>query len=105
MQKSVKTLVKSLPAAEQKEIKVRGIKCMGGCERACSVAVTAPKKQACLFVDLTPEDTADILAIIKEHQRCPIGRIRLKNLPEHLGPKYLCRIPQPVEEKNNVNLR
>ena len=96
MQKNVRALVKSLPQSEQKEIKVKGIKCMGGCERACSVGITAPNKQACLFVDLKPEDTADILAIIKEHQRCPIGRIRLKNLPEHLAPKYLCRIPQPA---------
>lgn len=94
MQASVKKLVKSMPPEEQAKFKVRGVKCMGGCLNACSVAVTAPKKQACLFVDLSPEDSEDVRTIITTHQQSRIGKPKL---PEHLKPKFLCRIPQPAE--------
>lgn len=95
-----KKLFKNMRALAQEKgdtsVKVRGVKCMGGCERACSVGINAPKKQAVLFVDMNPELPEDVWAVVKAHQKSRIGRVLYKDLPEHLHGRFLCRIPQAV---------
>ena len=76
-------------------IVVRGVACMSGCNRACTVALQAPGKHSYLFGDLLPDaDTAaQVLACARLHARNSDGALARNERPERLRSGLLTKLP------------
>ena len=76
-------------------IVVRGVACMSGCNRACTVALQAPGKHSYLFGDLLPDaDTAaQVLACARLHARNSDGALARNERPERLRGGILTKLP------------
>lgn len=74
---------------------LRGVACMSGCGRACTVALQAPGKHSYLFGDLTPgADTAEqVLACARLHARNSDGNLPRQERPERLRNGILVKLP------------
>lgn len=76
-------------------IRVRGIACMSGCSRACTVAFQAAGKPTYYFGDLLPEvETAfQVLACARMHAHDVDGALPRKERPERLRGGILAKLP------------
>lgn len=75
--------------------RVRPIRCMSGCRRACAVAVQAPHKTAYMFGDLPPTaEAADaVIACAHLHQASADGTMARETRPAPLREGILARLP------------
>ena len=87
-----------LNAAEQARIRVRGMACMSGCSRACTIALQAPGKYTYYIGDLVSDDTtaAQVLACAQLHAYSTDGNLQRKERPERLRSGILARLPPLV---------
>ncbi|WP_394789246.1 DUF1636 family protein [Rhodoferax sp.] len=84
-----------LDAAQQARIRVRGLACMSGCGRACTVALQAPGKYTYYFGDLVADEVtaAEVLACAQLHAGSADGNLLRKERPERLRSGILARLP------------
>lgn len=76
-------------------VAVRGIACLSGCSRACTVALQAPGKPTYVFGDLVADaDTAaQALACARLHAASADGQLARNDRPERLRSGILVRLP------------
>lgn len=76
-------------------VQVRGIACMSGCSRACTVALQAAGKPTYYFGDLLadPETAAQVLACAGLHARSVDGALPRSQRPERLRSGILAKLP------------
>ncbi|MDM0019172.1 DUF1636 domain-containing protein [Variovorax saccharolyticus] len=76
-------------------VRVRGIACMSGCSRACTVALQAAGKPTYYFGDLLadPETAAQVLACAGLHARSVDGALPRSERPERLRSGILAKLP------------
>jgi predicted metal-binding protein len=76
-------------------LRVRGIACMSGCSRACTVAFQAPGKPTYYFGDLSadPETAAQVLACATMHAQGADGTLPRSQRPERLRGGILAKLP------------
>ena len=79
-------------------VRVRGVTCMAGCSRACTVAFQAAGKYSYQFGDLTPSEALarQLLECAVLHHRTPEGNLARDARPPLLRSGILCRLP-PLE--------
>ena len=90
-----------MDVALQSRIRVRGMACMSGCARACTVALQAPGKYTYYFGDLVADDTtvAEVLTCAQLHAYSADGNVLRKQRPERLRSGTLARLPPiPVND-------
>lgn len=76
--------------------RLRGVRCMSQCKRACIVSLTAPGAFTYLFGDLDPEDPDHVRAIldlIPLYRAAPEGFLTRDARPEPLRAAILARLP------------
>jgi predicted metal-binding protein len=76
-------------------LRVRGIACMSGCPRACTVALQAPGKHTYYFGDLSAdaESAAQVLACAQLHHASSDGSLQRNDRPERLRSGILAKLP------------
>lgn len=76
-------------------VQVRGIACMSGCSRACTVALQAVGKPTYYFGDLPAdaESAVQVLACADLHAANADGALPRKERPERLQPGILAKLP------------
>ena len=79
----------------QARIRVRGMACLSGCARACTVAFQAPGKYTYFFGDLVADEVTatQILACAQLHAYSMDGNLSRKERPERLRSGILARLP------------
>ena len=84
-----------LDDAQQVRIHVRGMACMSGCARACTVAFQAPGIYTYFFGDLVADEVTatQILACAQLHAYSMDGNLSRKERPERLRSGILARLP------------
>lgn len=77
---------------------VRGIACLSGCARACTVAVQAPGKHTYVFADLQAdtETAVQVLALAVLHQASADGSLPRELRPQRLRRGILAKLP-PIQ--------
>lgn len=92
---AVQVAIWDLDPAQQTRIRVRGMACMSGCARACTVTLQAPGKYTYYFGDLVADDTtaAQVLACAQLHAYGADGNLPRKERPERLRSGILARLP------------
>jgi predicted metal-binding protein len=79
---------------QRNDFEVRGVACMNGCTRACTVAFSAPGKATYFFGDLKPEEAAaQILECAELYGRSTDGIMERKERPQTFRSGILARIP------------
>ncbi|MEO7887681.1 MAG: DUF1636 domain-containing protein [Polaromonas sp.] len=78
-----------------KGLQVRGLACMSGCARACTVTLQAPGKFSYYFGDLIPdaETAAQVIACAQQHLHSDDGNLARNARPERLRSGILARLP------------
>ena len=81
--------------AQLSQVRIRGVECMTGCNRACTVTFQAAGKYLYYFGDLAPdaETAAHILACAQLHAQTPDGTLLRNDRPTRLRNGILARIP------------
>ncbi len=76
-------------------LRVRGIACLNGCSRSCTVALQAPGKHTYFFGDLAadPETAAQALACARLHAHSDDGSLPRNARPERLRGTLLAKLP------------
>ena len=84
-----------LDDAQQARIRVRGMACLSGCTRACTVALQAPGKYTYFFGDLVADGVTaiQVLACARLHVYSTDGNLLRKERPERLRSGILTRLP------------
>lgn len=84
-----------LDDAQQARIRVRGMACLSGCTRACTVALQAPGKYTYFFGDLVADGVTatQVLACAQLHVYSTDGNLLRKERPERLRSGILARLP------------
>jgi len=84
-----------LDDAQQARIRVRGMACLSGCTRACTVALQAPGKYTYFFGDLVADEVTatQVLACAQLHAYSTEGNLLRKERPERLRSGILARLP------------
>ena len=84
-----------LEDAQQARILVRGMACLSGCTRACTVALQAPGKYTYFFGDLVADGVTatQVLACAQLHAYSTDGNLLRKERPERLRSGILARLP------------
>lgn len=87
-----------LDVALQSRIRVRGLACLSGCKRACTVAFQAPGKYTYFFGDLVADGVtaSQVLACAQLHAYSTDGNLVRKERPERLRSGILARLPPLV---------
>ncbi len=87
-----------IDAAQQARIRVRGLACLSGCTRACTVAFQAPGKYTYFFGDLIAAGitAAQVLGCAQLHAYSTDGNLLRKERPERLRSGILARLPPLV---------
>lgn len=100
----IKEAIKEHPDLEQ-DFYIEAVKCMGGCEKPTSIAVSGNNKHSILFneVETTDEQVQDILVYLKQYQNKEDGRVLFKYRPKSLQTNLLVRIPGHAQ-KNKESL-
>lgn len=76
--------------------RLRGVRCMSQCKRACVVSLTAPGAFTYVFGDLDPENPAHLQAVldlIPLYLAAPEGFLRRDQRPGPLRASILGRLP------------
>lgn len=84
--------------------RLRGVRCMSQCRRACVVSLTAPGAFTYVFGDLDPENPAHaqaILDLIPLYRTAPEGFLTREARPEPLRATILGRLP-PIETASDL---
>jgi predicted metal-binding protein len=81
--------------AQLVNVRIRGVECMTGCNRACTVTFQAAGKFLYYFGDLAAdaETAAHILACAQLHAATPDGTLLRNDRPTRLRNGILARIP------------
>ncbi len=76
-------------------LQLRGIACLSGCSRSCTVALQAPGKPTYLFGDLSAdaETAAQVLACAQQHAHRADGALPRNERPERLRNGILAKLP------------
>ena len=77
-------------------VRVQAVTCMGGCNHACAIALSAPKKLTYLYGDMT-DAAATIAAIetyVAQYQESVSGMVPRADKPE-IFANVLVRVPPP----------
>lgn len=84
-----------LDPAQLAQVRIRGVECMMGCNRACTVTFQAAGKYIYYFGDLTADaETAEhILACAQLHATAVDGTLLRNDRPARLRNGILARIP------------
>jgi predicted metal-binding protein len=84
----------AVPAMRQSP-RLRGLACMSGCDRACTVALQAPGKFSYYFGDLSAdaETAAQLITCAQLHQASGDGTLLRNARPERLRSGILARLP------------
>lgn len=87
-----------LDPAQLAQVRIRGVECMMGCNRACTVTFQAAGKYIYYFGDLTADtETAQhILACAQLHATAVDGTLLRNDRPARLRNGILARIPPLV---------
>ena len=87
-----------LDPAQLAQVRIRGVECMMGCNRACTVTFQAAGKYTYYFGDLTADtETAEhILACAQLHATAVDGTLLRNDRPARLRNGILARIPPLV---------
>jgi predicted metal-binding protein len=77
---------------------LKGVDCMSGCNRACTIGLSAPGKPSYLFGDLQPEaaTAADAVALLKFYRASATGVLPRGERPSAFRSGILARIPPPL---------
>jgi predicted metal-binding protein len=80
------------------QLRIRGVECMTGCNRACTVTFQAAGKYLYYFGDLAAdaETAAHIVACARLHVQTPDGTLLRNDRPARLRNGILARIPPPL---------
>lgn len=80
---------------QPRDLQVRGLACMSGCSRACTVALQAPGKFTYYFGDLVADaETAEqLIACAQLYGASEDGAIARNARPERLRSGILARLP------------
>ena len=91
--------------AQLANVRIRGVECMTGCNRACTVTFQAAGKYLYYFGDLAADaQTAEhILACAQLHAASPDGTLLRNDRPARLRNGILARIP-PLATTPSVTL-
>jgi predicted metal-binding protein len=81
--------------AQPLDLQVRGLACMSGCSRACTVALQAPGKFTYYFGDLVADaETAEqLIACAQLYAASEDGALARNARPERLRSGILARLP------------
>ena len=81
--------------AQLAHVRIRGVECMTGCNRACTVTFHAAGKYLYYFGDLAAdaETAAHILACAMLHAKTPDGTLLRHDRPARMRNGILARIP------------
>lgn len=84
-----------LDPAQLAQVRIRGVECMTGCNRACTVTFQAAGKYLYYFGDLSADtETAEhILACAQLHAQTADGTLLRNDRPARLRNGILARIP------------
>lgn len=84
--------------AQLAHVRIRGVECMTGCNRACTVTFQAAGKYLYYFGDLAAdaETAAHILACAQLHAETPDGTLLRNDRPTRMRNGILARIPPLV---------
>ena len=76
-------------------LQVRGLACMSGCSRACTVTLQASGKFSYYFGDLAAdaETAAQVIACAQLHKHSEDGSLARNDRPERLRSGILARLP------------
>jgi predicted metal-binding protein len=87
--------VVALATAAPMPVQVRGVACLSGCSRACTIALQAPGKHSYVFGGLggDPDTAAQVLACARQHAESPDGLLAWSARPERLRRGILARLP------------
>ena len=90
----------NIDPARLANVRIRGVECMTGCNRACTVTFQATGKYLYYFGDLTADaETAEhILACAQLHAATPDGTLLRNDRPARLRNGILARIPPVVAQ-------
>ncbi len=88
-------LVCELDTGEHKGLQLRGLPCMSGCSRACTVTLQAQGKFTYYFGDLASdaETAAQVIACAQLHKHSADGNLARNTRPERLRNGILARLP------------
>lgn len=74
--------------------KIEPVGCLSACNRACAIALSAPQKNALMFGDLHPLESASaILQLAAQYHSSPDGIVPRQQRPSLLQKGILARIP------------
>lgn len=92
---AVQEVLAAAPAACGPVPHVRGIACLSGCSRACTIAVQAPGKHTYVFADLQAdaETAVQVLALAALHQHSADGSLPREARPQRLRRGILAKLP------------
>ena len=81
-------------AAEQPDLTVVPVECLSNCNRACTVAVSAPGKWTYIVGALDPDLHADdVFAFARLHQVHDAGLPPWRERPEYIRKNTIARVP------------
>jgi predicted metal-binding protein len=88
-------LVCELDTGLHKGLQLRGLACMSGCSRACTVTLQAQGKFTYYIGDLIPdaETAAQVIACAQLHRHSTDGNLARNARPERLRAGILARLP------------
>jgi predicted metal-binding protein len=78
--------------------RVQPVQCLGGCEKACTVAVSAVGKCALVFTNLRPQHVADLGIYLQQYAAAPLGVTLKADRPASMRDNVLVRLPPPEWE-------
>jgi predicted metal-binding protein len=87
----------AMPADLAAKVAVQGVKCMGGCQTPCSVALTGNGRETLLFGAMGAARADDILACARTYVEAPPGhRMTKTERPESMRETLNVRVPAAV---------
>lgn len=83
-------------------LRLRGVRCMSQCKRACIVSLTAAEAFTWIFGDLDPERHADdVIALARLYRQSPDGFMARDARPEPMRAGVLGRLP-PIASEHEI---
>ncbi|CCD97806.1 DUF1636 domain-containing protein [Bradyrhizobium sp. STM 3809] len=88
------TAIEAMPDEQREGVAVVGVECLSNCNRACTVAVTAPGKWTYVLGALDPDVHAqDILTFARLHRNHEAGLPAWRERPEYIRKNTVARVP------------